>query len=48
MSDMLVMTRWKDRNITVPLSQLKVTGVDESTAQAIEDWLYWIVRGYCF
>jgi len=47
-SDMLVMTRWINRNIAVPLSQLKPIGVDESTDQAIEDWHYWVAQGYCF
>ena len=47
-SDMLVLTRWKNRNIAVPLSQLKAIDVDESTAQAIEDWHYWVAQGYCF
>ena len=47
-SDMLVMTRWKNRNIAVPLSQLKAIDVDESTTQAIEDWHYWVAQGYCF
>jgi hypothetical protein len=47
-SDMLVMTRWKKRNIAVPLSQLKAIDVDESTTQAIEDWHYWMAQGYCF
>jgi len=46
--DMLVMTRWSNRNLAVPLSQLKPIGVDESTRQAIEDWHYWIAQGYCF
>ena len=46
-TDMLVMTRWNNRNIAVPLSQLKPIGVDEST-QAIEDWHYWVAQGYCF
>jgi hypothetical protein len=45
---MLVMTRWNNRNIAVPLSQLKPIGVDESTTQAIEDWHYWVAHGYCF
>jgi hypothetical protein len=36
-ADMLVMTRWSNRNLAVPLSQLKPIGVDESTKQAIED-----------
>jgi len=47
-SDMLVMIRWQSRNMAVPLSQLKVDGVGESTRQAIEDWHYWIAQGYCF
>lgn len=47
-ADMLVMTRWSNRNVAVPLSQLKPIGVDESTGQAIEDWHYWIAQGYCF
>jgi hypothetical protein len=47
-NDMLVMIRWQGRNMAVPLSQLKVTGVGESTRQAIEDGHYWIAQGYCF
>lgn len=47
-TDILVTTRWKNRNIAVPLSQLKPIGVDQSTDQAIEDWLYWVAQGYCF
>ena len=47
-TDMLVMTRWSNRNLAVPLAQLKPIGVDESTRQAIEDWHYWIAQGYCF
>ena len=47
-ADMLVMTRWSDRNLDVPLSQLKPIGVNESTRQAIEDWHYWTAQGYCF
>jgi hypothetical protein len=31
-TDMLVMTRWNNRNIAVPLSRLKAIGVDESTS----------------
>lgn len=47
-SDVLVMTRWQNRNIAVPLSQLKAIDVDESTTEALEDWHYWIAQGYCF
>jgi hypothetical protein len=47
-SNMLAMTHWNNRNIAVPLSQLKAIGMNESTTQAIEDWHYWVVQGYCF
>jgi hypothetical protein len=30
----------------VPLSQLEGVAVDEHTRQAIEDWQYWVARGY--
>lgn len=46
--DMLVMIRWLDRNLAVPLSQLTATNPDQSTRQAIEDWHYWVAQGYCF
>ncbi|MGA8669565.1 MAG: calcium-binding protein [Terracidiphilus sp.] len=47
-TDMLVTTRWNNRNIAVPLSQLKAIDQDESTTQAIEDWHYWVAQGNCF
>ncbi len=47
-TDMLVITRWKNRDIAVRLSQLKAINVDESTTQAIEDWHYWVAQGNCF
>jgi hypothetical protein len=46
--DMLVLIRWHGRNVTVPLSQLTPVDADESTAEAIGDWHYWVARGYCF
>jgi hypothetical protein len=47
-ADVLVITAWSNRNIAIPLSQLKSIGVDESTTQAIEDWHYWVAKGNCF
>ncbi len=47
-SDMLVLIRWKGRNVAVPLSQLTPLDADESTAEAIGDWHYWVAQGYCF
>ena len=39
---------WKDRTFGVPLSQLAYAGKDAKTARAIEDWHYWVERGYTF
>jgi hypothetical protein len=36
------------RTLAVPLSQLKVVHGDEETAQAVEDWHYWVAMGYEF
>ncbi len=44
--DMFVLIRWKQRQLAVPLMQLEGIGVDEETRQAIEDWHYWVNRGY--
>ena len=45
--DMLVQIRWQGRKMAVPLSQLKAIGADESTQEAVGDWLYWVAQGYC-
>ena len=47
-ADMLVLIRWKDRNMAVPLSQLAAVDPDDSTAEAIADWHYWVAQSYCF
>src|SRR5437588_10283146 len=44
--DMLVMIRWNSRQLAVPLMQLEGVQVDEEMQQAIEDWQYWVGRGY--
>ena len=44
--EMFVMIRWKSRQLAVPLMQLEGIDVDEETQQAIEDWQYWVDRGY--
>jgi hypothetical protein len=46
--DMLVLIQWKRRQFAVPLMQLEGTQVDEETQQALEDWHYWVNRGYAF
>ncbi len=44
--EMFVLTSWEGRSLAVPLSQLEGAGVAEETRQAIDDWHYWIARGY--
>ena len=46
--EMLVNIRWQKRTVAVPLSQLKGIKPDEETKEAIEDWHYWVARGYEF
>ena len=46
--EMLVVIRWQGRTMGVPLAQLTGVGVDESTAEAIGDWHYWVAQGYGF
>jgi hypothetical protein len=47
-ADMLVLIRWQGRTMAVPLSQLIAIDPDQSTAEAIGDWHYWVSQGYCF
>ena len=44
--DMLVQIRWSGRKLALPLSQLTPVEADESTAEAIGDWHYWVAQGY--
>ena len=45
--EMFVMIRWENDGLAVPLAQLKPRrDADDSTRQAVEDWLYWVKQGY--
>ena len=46
--EMFVLIQRKKRQLAVPLIQLEGIQVDEKTQQAIEDWHYWVNRGYEF
>ncbi len=46
--EMFVLIRWKQRQLAVPFMQLEGIRVDVETQQAIEDWHYWVNRGYEF
>ena len=47
-ADMLVLIRWQGRTMAVPLSQLAAVDPDDSTAEAVADWHYWVGQGYRF
>ena len=47
-TDMLVLIPWQGRKLAVPLSQLAALEVNQSTAEAIGDWHYWVAQGYLF
>ena len=36
------------QELSVPLAQLQASDVDEDTREALEDWHYWVARGYGF
>lgn len=44
--EMFVKILWKGKTLAVPLSQLNVLRGDGDTRQAVEDWHYWVNRGY--
>ena len=46
--EVFVMMPWERHGLAVPLSQLKVTHVDEQTREAVEDWHYWVKKGNRF
>jgi calcium binding protein len=46
--EMFVTMRWENRELAVPLAQLEPGHSDKPTRQAVEDWLYWVRRGYEF
>jgi calcium binding protein len=45
---MFATIRWERDGLAVPLSQLQPVYADEQTTQAVEDWHYWVSRGYEF
>jgi hypothetical protein len=45
-SEMFVLIEWEDDELAVPLEQLRPLNADEETIEAVEDWQYWVRRGY--
>ena len=46
LTDMIVLVRWMQRPLGVPLRLLEPVGAADQTRQAVEDWRYWLDRGY--
>ncbi|MFH0795897.1 MAG: calcium-binding protein [Candidatus Omnitrophota bacterium] len=44
--EMFVNIRWQKSIIAVPLAQLDGINVRNKTRESIEDWHYWVKRGY--
>lgn len=48
MQRVLVLVRFAGRKLGVPLDQLEPLDADETGREAVEDWRYWVQRGYEF
>lgn len=48
MEELFVLIDWNSKNLAVPLDQLKALTNHKETIEAIEDWHYWVARGYQF
>lgn len=47
--EIFVVMRWdRKEGLAVPLSQLQAVHADDQTREAVEDWQYWVNRGYQF
>jgi hypothetical protein len=46
--EMFAEIRWSGRILAVPLAQLEPVESDRKTREAVEDWHYWVERGYEF
>ncbi len=44
--EIFVEVKWQGDELSVPLAQLAGIDVDKDTQEAIEDWHYWVARGY--
>ena len=48
MQEMFVEIEWQGRVFGVPLAQLQAINVGSDTQEEIEDWHFWVARGYEF
>jgi len=48
MRELMVLIKWDDEDLAVPLIQLESPGSTGLTRQVLADWKYWVNRGYTF
>jgi len=48
LAEMFVLISFAGRRVGVPLAQLKMVKGNRATREAVEDWRYWLARGYSF
>ena len=48
MQELMVLIKWDDEDLAVPLIQLESPGSTGLTRQVLADWKYWVNRGYTF
>ena len=39
---------WEGRVLAIPLAQIRPLATDDETVEAVEDWHYWVKKGYRF
>ena len=47
-NEIFVMMPWEKDGLAVPLMQLEVIHGIKETEEAVNDWRYWVARGYSF
>jgi hypothetical protein len=48
LAEMFALVPFGGRRLGAPLAQLRVVKADRATREAVEDWCYWLSRGYTF
>ncbi len=46
--ELMVLIKWRDEPLAVPLSQLEPSAPTAMTRQVLADWKYWVDRGNMF
>jgi Calcium binding len=47
-AEIMVLIKYGKSHLAVPLDQLKCLSTDAQTCEAVDDWHYWVARGYAY